>query len=150
MSSGKRGCARAIKGRTLKQLPDTNGYMRVNLYRDGHPKTTLVHRTVLRAFVSEPPPGFDGCHCNGKPTDNRLSNLRWDTRANNLKDMIRHGTSQRGEKNARAKLNTDDVREIRNLMSSGVKQTEIARRFGVSPPCIAAIKSGRKWGWLGE
>jgi hypothetical protein len=43
-------------------------------------------------FVGPAPEGMEGCHYNGDPTDNRLENLRWDTRKANVADAIRHGT----------------------------------------------------------
>jgi hypothetical protein len=39
------------------------------------------------------------CHTNGKASDNRLENLRWDTPANNVADRKKHGTYQWGKNN---------------------------------------------------
>lgn len=47
---------------------------------------------MLTAFVGPCPDGMEGCHNDGDPHNNRLDNLRWDTRANNARDAIRHGT----------------------------------------------------------
>jgi hypothetical protein len=38
---------------------------------------------------------MEGCHWNGNPADNRLTNLRWDTPAGNAADRERHGTNRR-------------------------------------------------------
>jgi len=51
-----------------------------------------VHQLVLRAFVGPRPKGKESLHINGKATDNRLSNLRYGTRSENLRDLWRHGT----------------------------------------------------------
>jgi hypothetical protein len=51
-----------------------------------------VHRIIMRTFVGPPPEGFEVCHNNGDPTDNKLENLRYDTRSANHLDMQRHGT----------------------------------------------------------
>lgn len=51
-----------------------------------------LHRVVLDAFIGPRPKGMEACHANGDPTDNRLVNLRWDTRSANAADSVRHGT----------------------------------------------------------
>jgi hypothetical protein len=51
-----------------------------------------VGRTVLEAFVGPCPPGMECCHNNGDRFDNRLENVRWDTRSENALDQVRHGT----------------------------------------------------------
>jgi hypothetical protein len=35
---------------------------------------------------------MDGCHNDGDPFNNAVTNLRWDTRSGNLRDKIAHGT----------------------------------------------------------
>ncbi len=54
--------------------------------------TMFAHRAVLLAFVGPCPEGMEACHNNGDPLDNRVENLRWDTRSNNTLDKVAHGT----------------------------------------------------------
>lgn len=68
-------------------------YLFVHLYGDGTSEQKYVHRLVLEAFVGPCPPGLETRHLNGDSFDNRLSNLRWGTRAENAADRIRHGTA---------------------------------------------------------
>lgn len=79
-----------IPGRMKQQTPDEYGRPRVFLYRDGKQKTCRVHKLVLEAFVGECPPGMECCHLNDIKTDNRLENLRWDTRSANQIDRVRN------------------------------------------------------------
>ncbi|WP_082971209.1 HNH endonuclease signature motif containing protein [Mycobacterium sp. 852002-51971_SCH5477799-a] len=58
---------------------------------NGRKETRRVHRLVLEAFVGPAPSGTFGCHLDGDPANNRLNNLRWDTQANNLRDVVSHG-----------------------------------------------------------
>lgn len=54
--------------------------------------TVLFHRAVLGAFVGPCPDGMECCHGDGNPLNNVLSNLRWDTHVENIRDSMRHGT----------------------------------------------------------
>jgi len=51
----------------------------------------------------------------------------------------------RGERAARAKLTTEQVREIRRLFAGGATQADLSRRFSVGPSTISAIVLGRSW-----
>ncbi len=73
-----------------------------------------IHRLVLMAFVGPCPNGMECCHYNDIADDNRLDNLRWDTRKNNHVDMIRHGTVSR--KITNGKLSDKQVRQIRKCI----------------------------------
>lgn len=81
-----------VRGRVLAAGVNSAGYLTVVLHADGERSSRQVHALVLAAFVSPRPPGMEGCHGNGDPMDNRLLNLRWDTRSANMQDSIGHGT----------------------------------------------------------
>lgn len=83
---------REWRPRVLKPGIRHGGYSVVNLWRDGQRAQWLVHRLVLFAFVGPCPDGMEGCHNDGNPRDNSLSNLRWDTRSANHLDKVKHGT----------------------------------------------------------
>ena len=70
---------------------DPKGYYRVRFARDGKMINASVHRVVLEAFVGPCPEGHEACHNNGNPSDNRLENLRWDTKSANALDRVRDG-----------------------------------------------------------
>jgi DNA-binding NarL/FixJ family response regulator len=48
-------------------------------------------------------------------------------------------------KNRSAKLTEGQVREIKILLSEGVTQKEIAKKFKVTNGCISAIATGKSW-----
>lgn len=79
------------RGRLLKAVEDKRGRMNLHLCKDGYKKPVRVHRLVLESFVGPCLPGMEACHANDDPTDNRLSNLRWDTPSANQHDAVRNG-----------------------------------------------------------
>lgn len=53
-----------------------------------------VHHLVALAFLGKTPRGKEICHNNGSRHDNRLENLRFDTRFKNVFDVIKHRYEQ--------------------------------------------------------
>lgn len=90
---GRAGSTRTLKGRIISATVNHYGYLKVSLHAEGVRKTVLVHRLVCRSFHGVPPPGKElALHGNGNKKDNRASNLRWGSSADNAADSISHGT----------------------------------------------------------
>jgi hypothetical protein len=122
------------------------GHLQVSLYKNNIRKNYSIHRLVLEAFVGPCPPGMEGCHNDGKPSNNYVGNLRWDTHKNNAKDSIKHGTFIKGSKQGLAKLNDWKVRIIIRLIEDGyLIQQEIADIFNVTRQTISYIKRKKIW-----
>lgn len=78
---------------------DRDGYRRVRLTNPaGDVADQAVHRLVLDAFTGPCPDGMEACHGDGNPANNNASNLRWGTRAENVRDQVRHGTHSEASK----------------------------------------------------
>jgi HNH endonuclease len=60
--------------------------------KDNKLTTRTVHTLVLQAFVGPCPAGMEACHYDGDKANNKLGNLRWDTKRANELDAIRHRT----------------------------------------------------------
>lgn len=88
----RNGVKRRFSGRMLRQS-NLNGYRTVSLNRPGVNERRTVHRMVLEAFVGPRPEGLEACHANHDRKDNRLENLRWDTRKANAEDRIHAGNA---------------------------------------------------------
>ena len=80
-----------LPGRVLMQRSDRTGRPLLDLMKAGKRRTIKVQRMVLEAFVGPRSEGLECCHYNDIPTDNRLSNLRWDTSTANHLDAVRNG-----------------------------------------------------------
>lgn len=136
---------RRFQGGTMKMTLNKKGYLDVSLCVGGVQRTFLVHHLVLDSFIGKRPPGTQCRHLDGNPGNNRLENLCWGSPAQNQADRLRHGTDLRGEKATCAKLTERDVREIRELVSSGKTQRLIAEEFGVTESNIRAVATKRTW-----
>lgn len=126
--------------RFLKPYSNTFGYKQIELWRNKHRFQKIVHRLVLETFVGKCPDGMETCHNNGVRDDNRLENLRWDTKTNNVIDSIKHGTF------LKSKLTQDDVRTIRYMHSKeGYSQRQIAEIYKVSYGTVNFIVNRKTW-----
>ena len=121
-------------------------YAMVGLYKHGITSTTSVHRLVLEAFVGPCPPGMECCHNNGDKRDNRIENLRWDTRSANMLDAVKHDGHNCGEKYGRSKLTEERVLEIRRLYAAGDHtQRQLGEKFGTDKSNIGQIVRRVTW-----
>lgn len=116
-----------------------NGHVSVVLGRGTAGKP--VHQLIMKTFVGEPPEGCEVLHINGDPTDNRLENLRYGSRTDNILDVYRQGKIWR-------KLSTEDVEQIRFGLTMGMKQKELAEMYEVSVSAISCIKRRKTYWWL--
>ena len=118
----------------------TNGRFQVTL-RDskGAKKMHLVHRLILLSFVGPCPSGMECCHNDGNAGNNKLKNLRWDTKSENSRDIIRHG------RKANAKLSPEDVLRIREARLFGARTQDLANCYGISQVNLLRAATGRGW-----
>lgn len=125
------GLVRFAGGRELKQSTDRDGYRKVSLYRGGKPRQWLVHRLVLITFTGNPPVGHEVLHRDGNPENNRLSNLRWGTRAENIRDQVGHGTHINGGK-SRCHMGHPFDSANTYFKSDGARQCRTCQRAAVA------------------
>lgn len=86
-------------GRVLKLVEAANGYAVVTLNAAPGRQVVYVHRLVLEAFLGPCPARMETCHGPGGRLDNRLTNLRWDTKSANSHDAVRDGAHPMARKN---------------------------------------------------
>lgn len=129
-----RSFQRGAKGRLLRPGKMGSGHLSVALGR-GNSRT--VHSLVMLAFIGMPPAGNEVRHLNGKPADNRLSNLKYGTRAENTQDKKYH----RGARSYR--LKPQDVLRIRRRLGPFGAGARLAREYNVAQSTISAIKHAR-------
>lgn len=153
----KRICrARASQiGRILKPIKQTSGHLSVDLSKNGINKRFGIHRLVLEAFVGPCPPGMECRHLDGNPKNNRVDNLKWGTRSENMQDSIKHGTFKHnppdnsGSNCGTSKLTDEQVIEIKVLIKKGeLTDTEIGKIYKVSRSTIRDIRLEYTWKYV--
>lgn len=134
-------------GFVLKNRPDKDGYLRVELYDDGlraHPKK--VHRLVAQAYLEHDSERTQINHINGVKCDNRIENLEWCTRSENTRHAYRNELFQyniRPAIIAHTKIFERDKADIIHMREYGVPVKVIADKYRVSLNTIYEICKGR-------
>jgi HNH endonuclease len=125
-----------------------NPHLFVMLRRNGEAFHCAVHRLVAIAFIGNAPfPEARVLHWDDDPNHNHFRNLRWGTSAENAQDRKRNRGwhDLKGAANPAAKLNEDQVIQIRDWLDRGVCGSCIGRIFGVTKETIYAIRHHRIW-----
>jgi len=133
------------EGLVLKSQQDKCGYMRIRLFNDkGYRKTWKLHRLVMFAFFGSS--DLQVNHKNGLKNDNRLSNLEYCTKSENLKHAYKIGiASNKGERHPRSKLKDSDAVEMRELYNNNVTQKELSLLYKLSITTVSNIVNNKTW-----
>ncbi len=85
------GTVIGARGGVLKQDPNSTGYLRVSLCRNGVVKRVFVHRLVAQHFVEGYEEGRVVNHIDGDNQNNWAYNLEWVTPSENVIDGWKRG-----------------------------------------------------------
>jgi len=124
------------------------GYLTVNLKaKERGAQTHFVHRLVAEAFLGSCPEGMEINHINGNKRDAHVENLEYVTHSDNKKHAFRIGLQQpaSGMRNGHAKLNDQQVREIRARRANGETGKHLSETYGISPSIVSEIVHRRIW-----
>jgi hypothetical protein len=72
-------------GRFLTPKPNSNGYLRVELYDNGKRVHGRVHRLVAKTFIQNPYNLPEVNHIDGNKKNSSYTNLEWTTSEDNIK-----------------------------------------------------------------
>jgi len=145
----------------FKKLTQNNcGYFYVSLY---NPETKigerhLIHRLVATHFIRKPEAWEEIDHIDRDKSNNYVANLHWVSRQENISKRVTIITDERreqmsehfkrinkGSNNPSAKLNEDNVRDIKRFLNNGIAAKVVAGYYNVGLSTIYNIKKGVTW-----
>ncbi len=126
------------------------GYFYVTLRCDDKKIFTGIHKLVATAFIPNPNNYTDVNHKNCVKSDNRIENLEWVTKLENMQHASKNGLMQIniGEKHPNHTLNQHEVIFIRKIVtdfSNNKIKHELANKYNVSIYTINDILKRRSW-----
>lgn len=132
------------KEKILKQKYNKDGYLCLGITANNYQKQFLVHRLVAFEFIDNLEKKETVNHKNGIKTDNRVENLEWNTRSENIRHADKTGLRKmlNGTKCHKAVLTEKDVLFIRE---SHLKQKDLAIMFNINPSAISNIITRKNW-----
>jgi Trp operon repressor len=135
---------------------DSNGYLFIVLRKKNKSNKHMVHHLVLGAFIGLRPEHLVTRHLDGNRTNNNITNLKYGTHSENMKDKIKHGRiagcfpknhkNSSGSKNSMSKLTEVQVLNIKKLLrDKTITQRQIAQKYNVSFANISSINKNKIW-----
>lgn len=86
-----KGGSKLLKEKIRKLVPDKDGYLVIDLYKNGVGKIYKVHRLVGLAFIQNDESKKIINHKNGIKNDNNINNLEWCTDSENQIHAFKNG-----------------------------------------------------------
>lgn len=137
------------KGRILKPQKDSDGYLQVNLYKQGKLKHHKIHRLVAQAFIDNPNNYEEVNHRDEDKTNNNVTNLEWCTR------LYNHNYGTINQRIAESNINHPKTSKQVLCVETGLiypSTMEVQRQFGfrnvhISSACNGKLKKAYGYTW---
>jgi hypothetical protein len=132
------------KEKILKPRKDTNGYLQVNLCKDGKPVWKLVHRLVAEAFLPNPNNYEQVNHKDECKTNNNVDNLEWCDKKYNCNFGTRNQRSAEKRRNdPKQSRRVDQIDPQTGEVVRQWKSTNECGRNGYSQSAVSACAIGK-------
>lgn len=127
---GSKGNVRNANGRPLKPFVIPQGYLMVELFHSYKRTHARVNRLVAEAFIINPDNKTEVNHKNGDKTDNRVGNLEWVTKSENMIHAYRSGLQTKAKHHIRKVICIEDG----NVYATA---GEAARYYGITSSAVS-------------
>ena len=146
----KRCGTQFVRGNLMSLKKSRSGYLMCLIQKDGVRKNMTTHRLIAKTFIPNPKNKPQVNHKNGIKDDNRVENLEWCNRSENINHAYANNLMVKnfGSKNGSSKLNKHQVIEIKKLLDEKNTCVSIAKKFNVSSSQIERIKNKVNWSWV--
>lgn len=134
----------------LKTFKRYTGYVQAKLSKNSKLYHPIVSRLVAEAFLEKPNYPCVVNHKDCVRDNNVVSNLEWMSQSQNTRYAFLKGNkSQKGEKNNRAKLTMEKVKEIRKFKEENdhLSQQQIADHFNLKRENVKDIINYKTWNY---
>lgn len=117
-----------------------DGYLQVNLRKNGKAFSILVHRLIAKTFLNCLNQEVN--HIDGNKSNNALINLEISSRSANIKHAFATGLkSHKGKNHPRYFIDESLQEKIVDLLKGGISQQKIADSFNISQSSVSSIKN---------
>lgn len=129
----------------LKHHTRRDGYKYVALYHNGKGFKNAIHRLVASAYCLRIDYNRNTVnHIDGNKNNNHYSNLEWCSLKENIRHAWKTGLYHTGENHHSAKIKNLDIEKIKQLYREGIKQQEIANRYGIGQDHVSRIINNKR------
>ena len=128
-----------VEEKILKTMKDSQGYLQVNVCKNGACLIIRIHRLVAETFIPNPENKRTVNHINGIKSDNSVNNLEWNTYSENIKHAFRIGLKT-------SKHLNKPVKQIKNGKTIHIfcSLHEADRHTGISHQNISRCCNGKR------
>ncbi len=141
----------SVNGKILK-CGSVKGFKIVDLKANGKSRRVCVHKLVAEVWHGKPSEQHKYVtHIDSNLNNNHVSNLKWLTDeelrahySNYFKIKYNKPSFQRIL--TKNKISEKDVALLKSMLERGIRQSVIAKLFGISEMQVTRIKRGENWG----